>query len=66
MAKGDRQRLAMELLYRAGRLTGDEIGSLSGISTSAFSRERKKLVRRLAEEETAKKLFGKLIRNVRS
>ena len=30
--KGDRHGLATELLYRVGGLTGDEIGSLSGIS----------------------------------
>jgi hypothetical protein len=55
----------MELLYRVGGLTGDEIGSLSGISASAVSQERKRLVPRMAEGEAVKRLFEEPYRNVR-
>jgi len=59
-SKGERRRLAMELLYRVGGLTGDEIGSLFGIGASAVSQERKRLVSRMAEDEPLKKLFEEL------
>ena len=59
-SKGDRRRLAMELLYRVGGLTGDEIGNLFGIGASAVSQERKRLVSRMAEDEALKKLFEEL------
>jgi hypothetical protein len=50
----------MELLYRVGGLTGDEIGSLFGIGASAVSQERKRLVSQMAEDEALKKLFEEL------
>ena len=56
-SKGDMRRLAMELLYRGGGLTGGAIGSLFGVSYSAVSQERRRLVSRMAEDETLKKIF---------
>ena len=51
---------AMELLYRAGGLTGVEIGGLFGVGPSAVSRERKRHAARMAEDGLVKTNFERL------
>jgi REP element-mobilizing transposase RayT len=58
--KGDMRRMAMELLYRAGGMTGLEIGGLFGVSPGAVSRERKRLSARMAEDGLIKTNFENL------
>jgi putative transposase len=60
-SKGDLRRLAMELLYQGGGLTGEEIGSLLGVGYSAVSQERKRLRIKMIGDPVLKRLFDRLM-----
>jgi hypothetical protein len=55
------RRLAMELLYQGGGLTGEEIGSLLGVGYSTVSQERKRLRLKMIEDKALKGLFDRLV-----
>jgi len=63
-SKGDLRRLAMELLYQVGGLTGDEIGSLLGVGYSTVSQERKRLRLKMIEDKVLKKVFDRLMEKI--
>jgi len=60
-SRGDLRRLAMELLYQGGGLTGEEIGSLLGVGYSTVSQERKRLRMKMIEDKALKGLFDRLV-----
>ena len=60
-SKGDLRRLAMELLYQVGGLTGEEIGSLLGVGYSTVSQERKRLRLKVIGDKVLKGLFDRLM-----
>ena len=60
-SKGDLRRLAMELLYQGGGLTGEEIGSLLGVGYSAVSQERKRLRLKMIGDTVLKSLFDRVM-----
>ena len=60
-AKGDLRRLAMELLYQGGGLTGEEIGSLLEVGYSTVSQERKRLRLKMIGDKVLKGLFDRLM-----
>ena len=59
--RGPLRQLAMEFLYRAGGLTGPQIGALFGIDYSGVSQERKRLRERMAEDKQLKALHDQLM-----
>ena len=60
--RGPLRQLTMELLYKAGGLTGPQIGALFGIDYSAVSQERKRFRERLTSDKKLKALHGRLER----
>jgi len=60
--RGTLRQLTMELLYKAGGLTGPQIGALFGIDYSAVSQERKRFRERLTSDKKLKALHGRLER----
>lgn len=59
--RGPLRQLAMELLYKAGGLTGPQIGVLFGIDYSAVSQERKRFRMRLVDDRQLKALHDRLL-----
>ena len=59
--RGPLRQLAMELLYRAGGLTGPQIGKLFGVDYSAVSQERKRFRERFAGDKQLMGLQNRLL-----
>jgi REP element-mobilizing transposase RayT len=59
--RGPFRQLAMEILYKAGGLTGPEIGALFGIDYSAVSQERKRFREKMGEDRKLKALYDRLV-----
>jgi REP-associated tyrosine transposase len=62
--KGDRRRIAMELLYRLGGLNGVEIGEIFKVSYNAVSQERKRLVEKMKSDPKVKRYFVNSLRKL--
>ena len=62
--RGPLRQLTMELLYKAGRLTGPQIGVLFGIDYSAVSQERKRFRERLAGDKHLQVLHDRLVKKM--
>ncbi len=58
--KGTRRRIAMELLYRAGGLTGPEIGAIFGVDYSTVSQERKRLRAETAKDSSLQQVMERI------
>ena len=58
--KGNLRRLAMDLLFRHGGLSGPEIGTLFEVGYSAVSQERKRLRERWEKDVELEKLIRRL------
>lgn len=54
----------IEILYRAGGLTGKEIGKVFGVDYSTVSQIRKKSAARLQEDSELKKSFERIEREI--
>lgn len=62
--KGPLRQLTMELLYKAGRLRGPEIGALFGIDYSAVSQERKRFREKMEKDRVLKGLHDSVLENM--
>jgi chromosomal replication initiation ATPase DnaA len=56
--KGVYRQIAMELLYRLGGLTGEEIGKIMGVGYTSISQERRRLAERLEKDQKLKKMIN--------
>jgi len=59
--RGPLRQLTMELLYKAGGLTGPQIGALFDIDYSAVSQERKRFREKLTSDKQIKALHDRLM-----
>lgn len=52
--------MAMELLYRAGGLTGPEIGGIFGVDYSSVDQERRRLREKLERDQNLRLLLDRI------
>jgi hypothetical protein len=62
--RGSLRQLTRELLYKAGGLTGPQIGALFGIDYSAVSQESKCFREKLTNDKQVKPLHVRLLRRM--